>query len=160
MTTQRIGRLDIETVGTRIVLAGRLDDSASLAALAAQQPVGPVTIDTAGVTFVNSIGIREWMRLVRGLRDRGCTLTHERVSDVLLAQLNLFGDLAQLAQITSFHAPYECAACGAESTQLLVVAEHAQLLRQVQAPKRTCPECGAAMDLGDFPERYLSVFKG
>ena len=30
----------------------------------------------------------------------------------------------------------------------------------VQAPKLPCEECGAAMELGDFPERYLSIFRG
>jgi hypothetical protein len=30
----------------------------------------------------------------------------------------------------------------------------------MQAPTLPCPECNAQMELGDFPERYLLVFRG
>ena len=132
----------------------------NLAVIGNETPEGAVILDTGGVTFVNSIGIREWMRLTRALRDCGTTITLERVADVLITQLNVFGDLARLATIASFHAQYICPACGAEATPLVDVQEHLPLLRVGQAPHLPCPECGAAMDLGDFPERYLSVFKG
>jgi len=160
MTTLRLGRLEVDLVGARAVLAGRIDDSVSLGDLVAQLPVGPVTIDTSAVTFVNSIGMREWMRLVRGLRERGSTITLERVADVLMMQLNMFGDLARQVTIASFHAQYVCPACGAEAAPVVDVQQYAPLLRAQKAPQLPCPECRAAMDLGDFPERYLSVFKG
>jgi ABC-type transporter Mla MlaB component len=161
VTTLHIGRLEVEITGERAVLVGRIDDSVSLSDLPSQLPAaGPVSLDTSGVTFVNSIGMREWMRLTRALRERGNTITLERVADVLMTQLNLFGDLARMATIASFHAQYVCPACGAEAMPVVDVAQHAPLLRAQQAPHLPCPECRAAMDLGDFPERYLSVFKG
>jgi hypothetical protein len=159
VTTWHSGRLEVEVSGARAVLTGRLDDSVSLGELPARLPTGAVTLDTSGITFVNSIGMREWMRLTRALRDRGDTITLERVADVLMTQLNLFGDLARMASIASFHAQYVCPACGAEATPVVDVAQHATLLRAQQAPHLPCPECRAAMELGDFPERYLSVFK-
>ncbi len=158
--TLHIGRLEVEIRGARAIMIGRLDDSVSLTELPAQLPAGAITLDTSGITFVNSLGMREWMRLTRALRDRGNTITLDRVADVLMTQLNLFGDLARMATITSFHAQYVCPVCGAEATPLVDVAEHAPLLRTQKAPHLPCPECRAAMDLGDFPERYLSVFKG
>ena len=160
MTMLRLGRLEVDLVGARAVFAGRIDDSVSLTDLVAQLPVGAVTIDTSAVTFVNSIGMREWMRLVRGLRERGCTITLERVADVLMTQLNMFGDLACQVTFASFHAQYVCPACGAEAAPVVDVQQHAPLLRAQQAPQLPCPECRAPMDLADFPERYLSVFKG
>ena len=160
MTTLHLGRLEVEVTDGRAVMAGRLDDSVSLGELPSHLPGGPVTLDTSGVTFVNSIGMREWMRLTRALRERGNTITLDRVADVLMMQLNLFGDLARMATIASFHAQYVCPACGAEATPIVDVKQHASLLRAQQAPQLPCPECRAAMDLGDFPERYLSVFKG
>ena len=62
-------RLDVQIAGHRVVLAGRLDDSFSHGELVARIPAGDVAIDTGGVTFVNSIGMREWLRLVRVLRE-------------------------------------------------------------------------------------------
>jgi anti-anti-sigma regulatory factor/predicted RNA-binding Zn-ribbon protein involved in translation (DUF1610 family) len=158
MTSLRIGRLDAQLTGARAVLAGRLDDTAQLGEVAAQLPPGPVAIDTAGVTFVNSIGMREWVRLVRALRQRG-PVTLEAVSDVLIVQMNLLSEFhGGAVQIASFHAGYLCPACGREAAPLIDAVAHAALLQQMRAPAMPCPECGKAMELADFPERYLTVF--
>jgi predicted RNA-binding Zn-ribbon protein involved in translation (DUF1610 family) len=154
----KLGRLDVTIDGSRVTLAGRIDDSSPIGELASQLPAGPVTIDTSGVTFVNSIGMREWMRLVRALRDRG-PVTLERVADVLIAQMNIIPDLASGVRVVSFHAQYVCPACGAEAAPLVDAIAHAAELAQLRAPRLPCPECGAAMELGDFPERYLTVFR-
>jgi len=154
----KIGRLDAEIIGSRLVLAGRIDDAAgALAELVGQLPAGAVSIDTSGVTFINSIGMREWMRLVRALRERG-RVTFERVADVLITQMNLIPEFKGV-DIASFHAQYVCPSCGYEATPLIEVAVHGDQLRKMIAPKLPCPECGTAMDLADFPERYLSLFR-
>ena len=156
--TTRNSRLDMRVDGARVVLAGRIDDSCNFGDLPSQLPVGGVTIDTSGVTFVNSIGMREWIRLIRALRERG-PVTLDRVADVLITQMNMIRELATSVEITSFHAQYVCAACGHESAPLVDVGTHAEGLKNLKAPALPCPECGAAMALGDFPERYLSIFR-
>jgi hypothetical protein len=155
----KLGRLDVELQPPRVTFAGRIDDSAALAQLLPHVPPGDVWLDTSGVTFVNSIGMREWMRFVRALRDRG-HVTLERVADVLITQINMIPELARSVTVVSFHAQYVCPACGAESAPLVDAISHAQSLRAMQAPALPCPECGAAMELADFPERYLSIFRG
>jgi len=157
VTKLRLGRLDVELTPGRLVLSGRIDDASPLGDLAPQVPAGDVSIDTAGVTFINSIGMREWMRLVRGLKDKG-VVTFERVADVLITQMNLRPEFHG-AKVTSFHAQYVCPACGAEAAPLVDAVKEADPLRRMQAPKLPCPECGKPMDLADFPERYLSLFK-
>ena len=158
MTTLRIGRLDVQLSGARAVLAGRLDDMVQLGELATRLPPGDVAIDTAGVTFVNSIGMREWVRLLRALRERGA-VTLEAVSDVLMVQMNLLAEFRGGAvRIASFHAVYLCPGCGREATPLVDAVVHAAVLHQMRAPPMPCPECGKAMELADFPERYLGVF--
>jgi hypothetical protein len=160
MIALRLGRLDAVVMPgapTRVVLGGRIDDSATLGELVAQIPAGDVVIDTGGVTFINSIGMREWMRLVRALREQG-TVTLDKVADVLMTQLNMIEEFRGLA-ITSFHAQYVCPSCGAETAPLVDAVANAQALRAMKAPPQPCPECGTAMELGDFPERYLSIFK-
>jgi len=154
----RIGRLDVEVSGSRVVLAGRIDDSAiALGDLLSHVPVGDVVFDTSGVLFINSIGMREWMRLVRAFRERG-RVTFERVADVLITQMNLIPEFKGV-DVASFHAQYLCPACGNEATPLIDAATHGAELRAMRAPKMPCPECGAATDLADFPERYLSLFR-
>ncbi len=154
----KIGRLDIEITGSRAVLAGRIDDASPLGELAQKLPPGNVTIDTGGVTFVNSVGMREWVRLIRALKPRG-TVTLERVADILMTQMNLIPEFTG-TRITSFHAQYVCPACGAESSPLVDAVANAAALAKLQAPKLPCPECKAQMELADFPERYLSIFRG
>jgi len=158
MTARRIGRLDVRIHGARVALSGRLDDACQLGELAAQLPAGDVALDTAGITFVNSIGMREWVRLIRALRDRG-SVTLEAVADVLMVQMNLLSEFRGATRITSFHAGYVCPACGLEASLRVDAIANAEALRRLEAPKLPCPECGAAMELADFPERYLSLFR-
>lgn len=152
-------RLEVQVAGNRVMMAGRIDDSATFAELPARLPAGEVVIDTDGVTFVNSIGMREWIRLLRALRETGHSVRLDRVADVLITQMNLIAELKGVT-ISSFHAQYVCPACGAESAPLVDAVANAPLLRQLKVPAMPCPECGAAMELGDFPERYLMIFKG
>lgn len=154
----RTGRLDIDVTGNRVTLAGRFDDEGRAYELLTLIPAGDVVVDTSGLTFINSVGMREWMRLLRALRERG-SVTLDRIADVLITQLNLLPDIARSVTITSFHAQYLCGNCGAESTPLVDAIAHAEGLARLQAPKLPCDECGAPMDLADFSERYLSLFR-
>lgn len=158
MSSFRIGRLDVQLSGARAVLAGRIDDSCQLDELDHQLPSGDVVLHTAGVTFVNSIGTREWMRLIRKLHGRG-TVTLEAVSEVLMTQMNMFSVFGRTVQIASFHASYACPACGYEASLLVDAAAYAEALHQQGLPVMSCPECQSAMELSDFPERYLGIFQ-
>jgi hypothetical protein len=104
--------------------------------------------------------MREWIKLVRALRDRGTPATLERVADVMMTQMNMIPEFSTSVQIVSFHAQYVCPACGAEVAPLVDAVANAAELRQLRAPRLPCPECQAQMELGDFPERYLSIFRG
>lgn len=151
--------MNADIQGSRLVLDGRIDDHAGmLTDVLTRLPAGDITIDTSGITFVNSIGMREWMRFVRALRQRGA-VTLERVADVLMTQMNMIPEFAGNVRITSFHAQYVCGACGAETAPLIDAIANLELLRTMKTPSLPCPECGAQMDLADFPERYLSLFR-
>jgi anti-anti-sigma regulatory factor len=152
-------KLEVLVAGNRVAMVGRIDDSATFADVPARLPAGEVVIDTDGVTFINSIGMREWIRLLRALRETGRLVRLERVADVLITQMNLIAELKGVT-ISSFHAQYVCPACGAESAPVVDAVANAPLLSQLKVPALPCPECGAAMELGDFPERYLMIFKG
>ena len=159
MTAFRLGHLDIRVDGSRIALTGRIDDATSFAELLPHVPAGDVVIDARGVTYLSSVGMREWMRLIRALRERGSRVAIEQVPEIVMTQMNLMRELASSVVVTSFHAPYECPACGIESRPLVDAVAHAEALRRLEPPPVPCPECGTAMKLDDFPERYLSIFK-
>jgi hypothetical protein len=153
----QLGRLEARIDGSRVALAGRLDDASPLGEIVPLLPPGDVVFDCGGITFVNSYGMREWTRLVRALSGRG-VLTLERVADPLMAQMNLIPDFATRVRITSFHAQYVCPACGAEAVPLIDAVAHAADLAAMRVPTFPCEECFAEMELADFPERYLGLF--
>ncbi|MEZ4359425.1 MAG: hypothetical protein R3B48_04535 [Kofleriaceae bacterium] len=157
--TLQLGRLSVTTSSNRLELSGRLDDAAPLSSLATSELAREVVIDTGGISFVNSIGIREWMRLLRTLREAGIRVTLESVADVLITQMNMIPEARGDATISSFHALYVCEACGGEATPKIEVAPHRDALANLQAPSVPCGECGGKMDLADYPERYLTVFR-
>jgi len=162
MVALRFGRLDVQITpgeggGAQVTLVGRLDDTSLLGELAGQIPAGAVVIDCGGITFVNSYGIREWVRLLRALEDRG-PITLAAVADALMTQMNLLPEIARRVRIASFHAQYVCPACGAEAVPLVDAVANAADLAELRMPPVACPECGAEMELGDFPERYLNIF--
>jgi len=153
----RTGKLEVKLRGSRALFVGRLDETVQLGGLVEQLPPGDAVIDAAGITFVNSVGMREWIRLIRALRDRG-PLTLEAVSEVLITQMNLISQFRGV-RITSFYASFVCPSCGYETKQLIDAEAQAPALRQMQVPVMRCPECRAVMELGDYPERYLSIFR-
>jgi hypothetical protein len=150
--------VQIDARARRAMLAGRIDDSSPLGELLPQLPAGQVALDTDGVTFINSIGMREWIRLMRTLAARGQPVVLERVADVMMTQMNVIPELRRTVRIASFHAQYACDACGAEDMPVIDVAVHGDLLRAMRAPVLPCHECGAPTQLADFPERYLTIF--
>lgn len=157
--TMQLGRLTITQSEGRITFSGRLDDAAPLSSLATNELSRQLVLDTGGITFVNSIGIREWMRLLRTLQEAGIQVTLENVADVLITQMNMIPEARGQATIASFHALYVCEGCGAESTPRVEVEPHRAELMAMKAPSMVCKECSGKMELGDYPERYLSVFK-
>lgn len=160
MSGHRLGRLDVQIHGARMALVGRFDDGVvGLPEMADALPHGDVTIDLEGITFVNSVGMREWVRLVRILKDRG-TITLARVAEGLMGQMNLIPEFKGAVRVASFHAQYACSKCGAEADPLIDAVAHLLELRAKNFPVMACPECGSPMELAEFPERYLTLFGG
>jgi predicted RNA-binding Zn-ribbon protein involved in translation (DUF1610 family) len=153
----RLGRLDIQIAGSHITLSGRMDETSRLEEMVPHLPPGDLVFDCEAISFVNSFGMREWVRLVRALSGR-VAVTLERVADTLMTQMNLIPELAHRLRITSFHAQYVCPACGADAMPLIDAIANGAELAKLRAPEFPCPECGSTMELGDFPERYLGLF--
>jgi hypothetical protein len=152
----RTGKLEVELRGSRAVLAGRLDETVQLGGLV-DQLLPDAVLDAAAVSFVNAIGMREWIRLLRALRDRG-SVTLEAVSEVLITQMNVISQFRGV-HIKSFYASFACPSCGHQAKQLIDAEAQAQALRQMQVPAVPCPECRAAIELADHPERYAAIFR-
>jgi len=141
--------------GDELAISGSIEDSAQLVPLAEQLGENPI-IDLKGVTFINSVGVREWMTLLDELAKRGKHVTLRNVSEPMVRQMTMVIEARGDATVESFYAPYACPACGDERPLLIVVGEHKAALADLAAPVLPCPACGADAEFDEFPARYLS----
>jgi anti-anti-sigma regulatory factor len=149
-------RLTVTEADDALVLAGAIDETAALSGLLPRARGGRLVLDLAGVTFINSLGVRDWIRMQAAAQQAGLAVELRRVSEPLVHQLNMIIATRGAAQVTSFYAPYACDACGREESLLVdAVAQRERLLR-LEPPPMACPECSATMAFNDFPERYFS----
>jgi hypothetical protein len=159
-SAERLGRLEARVEGDaasrKIALRGKLDESSPISGRVEAWAAGEVVVDTAEVVFINSIGVREWMRLIRGLTDRGSKVRLDRCAEVIIEQINMIDEAKGGAEVVSFHAPYQCTACGLEASMLIDVRSNAATMRRMEAPAMSCPDCGKPMELYELPEKFFS----
>lgn len=155
----QVGRLTIHAEGDQLVLSGSLDETANVIELLGQAKGGRLALDLAGVTFINSLGVRDWIRMLAMAQTKALAVELRRVSEPIVHQLNMIIATRGNATVTSFFAPYACDKCGREDSLLVDVTANAAGLAKLEAPPQTCPECGAQMAFNDFPERYFTFLQ-
>jgi anti-anti-sigma regulatory factor len=149
------GRILIETQGDVLAISGPIDESARLPELLDRATGGRLVLDLAGVTFINSLGVRDWIRMQAAAQRGGIVIELRRVAEPVIHQLNMI-IATRGPRVTSFFAPYACDGCGREDAMLIDAVVHARTLAELSAPAMACAECGAQMAFNDFPERYFS----
>ncbi|MBS1119432.1 MAG: hypothetical protein H6Q90_1660 [Deltaproteobacteria bacterium] len=158
MTTQAEtrGRMTLAAVDDKLVLAGAIDETAVLHELTGRALGGRLVLDLAAITFINSLGVRDWIRMQAAAQKGNLAVELQRVPEPLVHQLNMIMATRGNATVTSFFAPYACDACGREESLLIDAIANAERLVKLDPPPMVCPECGAEMAFNDFPERYFS----
>lgn len=152
------GRLEIELATSpdehHLTLSGQVDEQTQLVDLAGRLD-HKVVLDLERVSFVNSVGIREWIRMLRVLDEHDLEVRMVRCSEAMIHQMNMIVEAKGRAGVDSFFAPYLCAECGYEGSMCLEVADHAETLARLEAPEVSCPECNGRMEFNEIPGRYL-----
>jgi hypothetical protein len=152
------GRLTVEmtTFGgvSHVELVGQIDERADLNLIASKVEWSAV-FDLSAVSFINSIGVREWVRLLRTLHDKNVLVSLRRCSEAMVHEMNVIAETVAYVRVESFFLPYMCDACGAESSACIDVEQHRAQLRLMQPPLQHCPECKGNMSFADIPGRYL-----
>ncbi len=118
---------------------------------------GHLVLDLGGITFINSLGVRDWIRMQAAATQSGIQIELRRVAEVIIHQLNMIIATRGTARVTSFFAPYACDKCGREESLVVdAIASASELAQLEKPPAMTCPECAETMVFNDFPERYFS----
>lgn len=116
--------------------------------------------DLENISSINSIGIREWIKLANSFKDSK-SLTYKNCSVTFVDQLNMVPDSLGKAKVLSFHAPYfrECNKCDGEKTCLIDVIESKQDLDNGTPPMKMCGDCNEELEFDALEESYFSFLK-
>ncbi|HMG55645.1 MAG TPA: hypothetical protein VK601_19235 [Kofleriaceae bacterium] len=150
------GRMSLEVRDDVLVLHGSIDEASRVMDLLAHARDRRLVLDLGGVAFINSLGVRDWIRMQSAAHREGIAIELRRVAEPVVHQLNVIIATRGASRVTSFFAPYACDACGREDSLLVDAVAHAEQLARLEPPAMSCAECGAAMAFNDFPERYFS----
>lgn len=149
----------------KVVMRGRLTEDADLATLAQRLEPGIVVMDLAGVTRINSYGVREWMSFARAI-PTGVTLLLERCPVAFVNQLNTIANFAGPAVVRSVFVPYVCSQCGQPAQHAVALEALGDgSMSAVEALKRpgtapgSCEACGAALEPDVSPDLYFRFMK-
>ena len=153
-------RLTCEVKGNSLTLAGSIDENADLLRLLDHERDGKLAVDLGGIQFINSLGMRNWIRMQQAAITANIRLELRRVAEPLVHQLNIMPAARGNSIVTSFFAPYECDDCDHEHLMLLDVRTHGKDLARKQAPPMPCPDCNRGMHFADPPDLYFMFLGG
>lgn len=140
----------------QLVLSGAIDERSKLVDLVGHARDGRLALDLQHVSFINSIGVREWIRMQQAAAATRVRLELRRVSEPIVHQLNIVPATRGVSIVTSFFALYECLDCELEQDVLLDVIAHGTKLARGEPPAAPCPECRRTMTFAHPPELYFS----
>ncbi len=113
-----------------------------------------ITFDLAGITSVNSCGVRTWIQLIREITQKA-HLRLENCTVSIVDQFNLIPQTLGAAEVTSFFAPYYCATCDEEVTHLIETADHWATLSTGAAPAIK-HHCGTNLEFDALEDVYFN----
>src|SRR4051794_27025042 len=93
-----------------VKLSGEVTEKSDFTPLLAD-PSKSLVLNLEGITRINSYGVREWVKLMDALEQKGKELVLERCSVAVVAQLNMISNFAGNGQVKSALGPYYCGGC-------------------------------------------------
>ena len=147
-------RVETRNGATVVSFAGHINEAADFTKL--KNLSGPLVFDLSEIDRINSLGVRDWIRLVREINTAGIELTFERCSPMIISQYGMISNfMGPSPRIKSVLVPYLCPACQHEHLQTQDVTPGVALSVPLKLP---CPKCQTPMDLDDLAETYNRVF--
>lgn len=146
---------DVAQQGASVLvrLEGVIDEHNRLQTALAEESGKDVFLHVGGVKRINSCGVRDWIRWLSALEERGNNLYFAQMPPILVGQLNVVRNFTGAkGKVLSFLAPYFCEHCDLEHLERL--APHL-LPAEVQPPEVICETCGSAMEFDDIPKSFF-----
>lgn len=135
-----------------LTLKGNIDEDANFAAATVQG--NAVTVDLEGVTAINSVGIREWIKWTKTLPS-GCKMTVRNCPKIVVDQINMvLGFLPPGSKVESFFVPYYSDASGNEKMVLFVNGREFKN-GKVTPPDTVQDDAGETMEMDVIEAKYF-----
>ncbi|MGE4133592.1 MAG: hypothetical protein AB7F86_18290 [Bdellovibrionales bacterium] len=146
-----------EGASTVLEIKGNIDEDANFA----PQELGgaaTVVLDLENVSAINSVGIREWIKWIKGLPG-GVALKVRKCPKIIVDQINMVsGFLPANAQVESFYVPYYSDASGSEKMVLFQFGKEFKD-GEVHAPPEVKDESGELMEMDVIEAKYFKFLK-
>jgi hypothetical protein len=113
-------------------------------------------IDLAGVTFVTSFGVRQWLISMAAVPPSVAQLYLLNCPSIIVDQLNMIFNFGGRSQVVSLSAPFLCPQCGAESKHTIDVLAEGPALAQGQLAPRRCAKCSSQLELDEILDSYFA----
>lgn len=143
-----------DTERARIVIKGDLTEAVNLDDLL-PEVVGRISFDLSQVRYMNSLGVREWVRFLGRANAQGYEF--HACSPAFVLQASMVSGVLGSGTVVSFFAPYACTECDLQAEKLLQSAT--VLAANYVPPTFSCPQCDSLMELDDLPERYFAFLR-
>lgn len=154
MTSDNKGNLVITVRATdsftEVALSGVIDESADFAPLTAVE--GKVRVSLEGVRRFNSVGIREWIDVVRELAGR-TQLVFVECPPPVIDQLNMIQGFLGHARVESFYGMMECEPCA--TSELVLFRSRDIKDNDGMIPETRCKQCNRLTELDELEDQYL-----
>lgn len=137
---------------TRVVIKGDITEATNFRDLLPAM-IGRVDFDLSQVSYINSLGVREWVAFLKQAPIQGYEFHACSVPFVL--QASLVPDVLGKGTVASFFAPYHCENCDYSEERLLQTATILAADNR-EPPVYACPNCEEDLVLDDIPDRYLA----
>jgi anti-anti-sigma regulatory factor len=121
------------------------------------QLIGPppreLAIFCRGVSRINSIGVKSWIKYFQGLSESGVTFSFYECSTAIVEQINLISNFTAGGKVESIYVPFACNSCKTE----LVGCFKCEDLKKIQfkIPELKCSKCSGQAVFDDIPEEYF-----
>jgi anti-anti-sigma regulatory factor len=114
---------------------------------------GDLSVNCRGVTRINSVGVKTWIRYFQNLKLQGKVFQFVEVSYPLIEQLNMISNFAAGGEVESILLPFSCIKCQNEFVASCKTAE--LKAHQLKIPRVKCEKTDCAALFDDDPEEYL-----
>lgn len=139
--------------GILVHLVGTIEESVNL-----EQLIGPVDalliVNCRGITRINSVGVKTWMKYFQGLRFQGHQFKFVDCSQPIVEQLNMISNFDCGGKVESILLPFYCSTCKQE---LIGTANTSDLKESgLEVPNVDCGKQNCAAKFDDDPDEYFS----